>query len=165
MFESDDYDQVLLSWIIYCLTLIIWYVVTLNIFFNCLQLLSQLDFPLPEAREKLQPKSKNLISLNDSVNSSNTDQRKSSVETLVTYFQPNKSQETRLDISNVRENRKTKSNDDCPVSPTHVKRKILNSYFNHKSKGKFPGPAGLLTGSFEEKKDESICQMELLSQV
>ncbi|KAJ8712321.1 hypothetical protein PYW07_005163 [Mythimna separata] len=50
------------------------------------------------------------------------------------------------------------------ISPKHTKRKIINSYFDHKSKRKFPGPAGLLTGGFEENKDETICQIELLSQ-
>ncbi|XP_046969368.1 uncharacterized protein LOC124536807 [Vanessa cardui] len=50
------------------------------------------------------------------------------------------------------------------VSPKHTKRKIINSYFDHNSKRKFPGPAGLLSGNFEEKKDDDVCQMELLSQ-
>lgn len=49
------------------------------------------------------------------------------------------------------------------ISPKHTKRKMINSYFDHKSKRKFPGPAGLLTGGFEE--NENICQIELLSQV
>lgn len=48
------------------------------------------------------------------------------------------------------------------ISPKHTKRKMINSYFDHKSKRKFPGPAGLLTGGFEE--NENICQIELLSQ-
>lgn len=51
------------------------------------------------------------------------------------------------------------------VSPKHTKRKIIHSYFDPKSKRKFPGPAGLLTGGFEKNKDENICQIELLSQV
>ncbi|KAI5642155.1 hypothetical protein NE865_05847 [Phthorimaea operculella] len=50
------------------------------------------------------------------------------------------------------------------VSPKHTKRKIINSHFDHKIKRKFPGPAGLLTGTLEEAKDETICHMELLSQ-
>ncbi|XP_075980336.1 uncharacterized protein LOC142979356 [Anticarsia gemmatalis] len=50
------------------------------------------------------------------------------------------------------------------VSPKHLKRKMINSYFDHNSKRKFPGPAGLLTGGFEANKDETVCQMELLSQ-
>ncbi|XP_028166788.1 uncharacterized protein LOC114357388 [Ostrinia furnacalis] len=53
---------------------------------------------------------------------------------------------------------------DSEVSPKHTKRKIIDSYFDHKSKRKFPGPAGLLNGSFRENKDESVGQMELLSQ-
>ncbi|CAH1639141.1 unnamed protein product [Spodoptera littoralis] len=48
------------------------------------------------------------------------------------------------------------------ISPKHTKRKMINSYFDHKSKRKFPGPAGLLSGGFEE--NENICQIELLSQ-
>lgn len=50
-------------------------------------------------------------------------------------------------------------------SPKHTKRKIINSYFDHKIKRKFPGPAGILSEKLEEPKDESICQIELLSQV
>lgn len=50
-------------------------------------------------------------------------------------------------------------------SPNHSKRKILNSHFNTKSKRKFPGPAGLLTGTLEESTDDCIGQLELLSQV
>ncbi|KAL0821752.1 hypothetical protein ABMA28_005174 [Loxostege sticticalis] len=53
---------------------------------------------------------------------------------------------------------------DSKVSPKHTKRKIINSYFDHKSKRKFPGPAGLLNGSFKENNDDSVCHMELLSQ-
>lgn len=51
------------------------------------------------------------------------------------------------------------------VSPKHLKRKIINSHFDHQSKRKFPGPAGLLSGVLEEAKDESIGQIEFLSQV
>lgn len=54
---------------------------------------------------------------------------------------------------------------DKEISPKHTKRKILDSYFDHKSKRKFPGPAGLLNGSFKENNDEVVCHMELLSQV
>ncbi|XP_072944568.1 homologous recombination OB-fold protein-like isoform X2 [Epargyreus clarus] len=50
------------------------------------------------------------------------------------------------------------------MSPKHTKRKLINSYFDHKSKRKFPGPAGLLNGTFEESKEDDICHMELLSQ-
>lgn len=50
------------------------------------------------------------------------------------------------------------------ISPKHTKRKMINSYFDHNAKRKFPGPAGLLNGNFEESKDETICQMELFSQ-
>lgn len=57
------------------------------------------------------------------------------------------------------------SNVNSILSPKHTKRKMINSYFDHKSKRKFPGPAGLLTAGFEENKDETICQIELLSQV
>lgn len=51
------------------------------------------------------------------------------------------------------------------VSPKHLKRKIINSHFDQQSKRKFPGPAGLLTGVLEEAKDESIGEIEFLSQV
>lgn len=51
------------------------------------------------------------------------------------------------------------------VSPKHFKRKIINLHFDQESKRKFPGPAGLLTGVLEEAKDESIAQIEFLSQV
>lgn len=54
---------------------------------------------------------------------------------------------------------------DKEISPKHTKRKLIDSYFDHKSKRKFPGPAGLLNGSFKESKDELVCHMELLSQV
>ncbi|KAG6443345.1 uncharacterized protein LOC115455810 [Manduca sexta] len=50
------------------------------------------------------------------------------------------------------------------ISPKHIKRKIINSYFDHKTKRKFPGPAGILNGSMEEPEDHSIGHMELLSQ-
>ncbi|XP_063365258.1 uncharacterized protein LOC134653825 [Cydia amplana] len=50
------------------------------------------------------------------------------------------------------------------ISPKHTKRKMINSYFDHNAKRKFPGPAGLLNGNFEESKDETICHMELFSQ-
>ncbi|KAI8426028.1 hypothetical protein MSG28_005001 [Choristoneura fumiferana] len=46
----------------------------------------------------------------------------------------------------------------------HTKRKIINSFFDQNAKRKFPGPAGLLSGNFEETKDETICHMELFSQ-
>lgn len=51
------------------------------------------------------------------------------------------------------------------LSPKHMKRKIINSHFDRQCKRKFPGPAGILTGALEEAKDDSICQIELLSQV
>lgn len=51
------------------------------------------------------------------------------------------------------------------VSPKHSKRKIINSHFDHQVKRKFPGPAGLLTGSLEKNTDENFCHIELLSQV
>ncbi|KAJ2945617.1 hypothetical protein O0L34_g440 [Tuta absoluta] len=50
------------------------------------------------------------------------------------------------------------------LSPKHTKRKLINSHFDHKIKRKFPGPAGLLTGTLKEAKDDTICHMELLSQ-
>ncbi|CAG4956074.1 unnamed protein product [Parnassius apollo] len=52
----------------------------------------------------------------------------------------------------------------CNISPKHTKRKIINSHFDSQCKRKFPGPAGLLTGSFEEYKDEDVGHIELLSQ-
>ncbi|CAK1586937.1 unnamed protein product [Parnassius mnemosyne] len=52
----------------------------------------------------------------------------------------------------------------CNISPKHTKRKIINSHFDSQCKRKFPGPAGLLTGSFEEYKDEDAGHIELLSQ-
>ncbi|XP_013199397.1 uncharacterized protein LOC106142244 isoform X2 [Amyelois transitella] len=54
--------------------------------------------------------------------------------------------------------------DDLKVSPKHSKRKIIDSHFDYNSKRKFPGPAGLLTGSLRESKDETVCQLELFSQ-
>lgn len=51
------------------------------------------------------------------------------------------------------------------ISPKHTKRKMINLYFDQNAKRKFPGPAGLLCGNFEETKDDTICDMELLSQV
>lgn len=51
------------------------------------------------------------------------------------------------------------------VSPKLCKRKIINSHFDHQVKRKFPGPAGLLTGSLEKNSDERFCHIELLSQV
>ncbi|KAM3965870.1 uncharacterized protein ACR2FA_000201 [Aphomia sociella] len=50
------------------------------------------------------------------------------------------------------------------LSPKHTKRKIIDSHFNCKTKRKFPGPAGLLTGSLQENKDESVSHIELFSQ-
>ncbi|KAG7312243.1 hypothetical protein JYU34_001715 [Plutella xylostella] len=50
------------------------------------------------------------------------------------------------------------------LSPKHAKRKMINSLFDSKSKRKFPGPAGLLTGSLKDNQDESVGQMQLLSQ-
>lgn len=55
--------------------------------------------------------------------------------------------------------------DNVYVSPKHSKRKIINSHFDHQVKRKFPGPAGLLTGSLEKNSDENFCHIELLSQV
>ncbi|VVC92130.1 unnamed protein product [Leptidea sinapis] len=45
-------------------------------------------------------------------------------------------------------------------SPKYMKRKMLNTHFNQKNKRKFPGPAGLLEGTC----DDTICEMEILSQ-
>ncbi|KPJ13844.1 hypothetical protein RR48_08658 [Papilio machaon] len=50
------------------------------------------------------------------------------------------------------------------LSPKHCKRKIINSHFDSNCKRKFPGPAGLLSGTFKEYKDENIDHIELLSQ-
>lgn len=47
----------------------------------------------------------------------------------------------------------------------HSKRKIIKSHFDQSRKRKFPGPAGLLSKTLEETKNESICHLELLSQV
>lgn len=46
----------------------------------------------------------------------------------------------------------------------HSKRKIIKSHFDQSRKRKFPGPAGLLSKTLEETKNESICHLELLSQ-
>lgn len=56
-------------------------------------------------------------------------------------------------------------NNNAFVSPKHSKRKIINSHFDHQVKRKFPGPAGLLSGSLEKNSDENFCHIELLSQV
>ncbi|XP_045500432.1 uncharacterized protein LOC123697904 isoform X2 [Colias croceus] len=59
---------------------------------------------------------------------------------------------------------KRKANNENEISPKHTKRKIINSHFDHTNKRKFPGPAGLLTGTLEETNNNPLCQMELLSQ-
>ncbi|XP_026756247.2 uncharacterized protein LOC113516089 [Galleria mellonella] len=50
------------------------------------------------------------------------------------------------------------------MSHKHSKRKIIDSHFDYKTKRKFPGPAGMLTGSLQVDKDESVSHIELLSQ-
>lgn len=45
-----------------------------------------------------------------------------------------------------------------------TKRKIINSYFDHSNKRKFPGPAGLLNENMQNTENDNICQIELLSQ-
>ncbi|KAJ0174649.1 hypothetical protein K1T71_009757 [Dendrolimus kikuchii] len=58
----------------------------------------------------------------------------------------------------------TEVNDKDFNSSKRTKRNLISSHFNHKTKRKFPGPAGLLTGNIKESKDEDICHIELLSQ-
>ncbi|GBP26929.1 hypothetical protein EVAR_95715_1 [Eumeta japonica] len=41
---------------------------------------------------------------------------------------------------------------------------MIINHFGNQRKRKFPGPAGLLTGSLNESKDEDACQIEVLSQ-
>ncbi|XP_049871986.1 uncharacterized protein LOC126373928 [Pectinophora gossypiella] len=137
MFESDDFDQVL----------------------------SQFDFPEAVGKNNL-----------------NTQLPENKSYSLVTETKVNKSNENttefelmKYNISISCNNTVQVSNKNKPVtinggtkgstvSPKHTKRKIINSHFDHKTKRKFPGPAGLLTGTLEENKDETIGQMELLSQ-
>ncbi|XP_026495645.1 uncharacterized protein LOC113400332 [Vanessa tameamea] len=76
-------------------------------------------------------------------------------------FEKSISNKNNVSLPDTSANKKKETNN---VSPKHTKRKIINSYFDHNSKRKFPGPAGLLSGNFEEKKDNDVCQMELLSQ-
>lgn len=140
MFESDDYDQVL----------------------------SQIDFPELNA---------NFLTKNEvpqkKVDESEKKENVQGVfkETEIVDFQTsNKHIETNVKIFNKGDqifpskNFPEKVNKTCEISPKHTKRKIINSYFDHKSKRKFPGPAGLLSGNFEEKRDDGVCHMELLSQ-
>nr|XP_021195000.2 uncharacterized protein LOC110379598 [Helicoverpa armigera] len=140
MFESDDFDQVL----------------------------SQFEFPEDPLLEKKRTEDKNVLNkpnlvenITSEIRSTNAAQNTKLDENIPTKIHNSK-------INN--ENINIVSNGDrliimnSNISPKHTKRKMINSYFDHKSKRKFPGPAGLLTGGFEENKDENICQIELLSQ-
>lgn len=59
----------------------------------------------------------------------------------------------------------TGANDKNLISSKHAKRCLINTHFDHKTKRKFPGPAGLLTRDITKTTDDNICHMELLSQV
>lgn len=109
-------------------------------------------FELPE----VVPKLKSIENRNESKN-------------ILTSFDITKSN-TKVETSNITKSPPMKNLEnpdkiDYTVkSPKHTKRRIINSYFDHKTKRKFPGPAGILSENLEEPKDESICQIELLSQ-
>lgn len=168
MFESDDYDQVS---IYYSKILLFNFLRRDNIkkLKYTFQVLSQIDFPELNA---------NFLTKNEvPQKKAHESEKKENVqgvfkETEIVDFQTsNKHIETNVKIFNKGDqifpskNFPEKVNKTCEISPKHTKRKIINSYFDHKSKRKFPGPAGLLSGNFEEKRDDGVCHMELLSQV
>lgn len=134
-----------------------------------LQVLSQFDFPGLDTVKQNKTENLNTSQFLDKTQpvgvkpgSRNTTE---AVSALTKSLSPIRS----LDI-NKASNRDCKENDQeskssITVLSKNTKRKIIHSYFDHQSKRKFPGPAGLLTGDLEQPKDESICQVELLSQV
>ncbi|CAH2092916.1 unnamed protein product [Euphydryas editha] len=139
MFESDDYDQVL----------------------------SQIDFPELNASfpTKSEVPQKKVEEPEKKENEQRVFKDVKTVQTNNKHIETNIKSTTKgkqiVLSNNFTENVTATLHD---VSPKHTKRKIINSYFDHKSKRKFPGPAGLLSGNFEEKKDDGVCHMELLSQ-
>ncbi|XP_053610603.1 uncharacterized protein LOC128675309 isoform X2 [Plodia interpunctella] len=140
MFESDDYDQIL----------------------------SQLDFPnLPRQSESKKPEQVNSVLIEKSqtqnVKEKNDHETNSSNTTdSQTVFINNLNPQPRNNSPSIPHSKNCESKKE--VSPKHSKRKIIDSHFDYNTKRKFPGPAGLLTGSLQESKDESICQLELFSQ-
>ncbi|KAJ8715058.1 hypothetical protein PYW08_005039 [Mythimna loreyi] len=143
MFESDDFDQVL----------------------------SQFEFPEDTVTEKRNIEDKHGVKEANLINKifvPKTKQTSGVQNVTLSENNAKKDQSAAKNCGN--KNLGSHSNEDEVVninnimSPKHTKRKIINSYFDHKSKRKFPGPAGLLSGGFEENKDETICQIELLSQ-
>lgn len=159
MFESDDFDQVTLGRRKYS------FVKATAVYVDgiiLLQVLSQFEFPEDVNTTKCSEDKQlpvqtfaNKQVLGEELNDTNNKTR-----TTEGCNKANNNEETQI---------KPVTNDNKIikdiVSPKHVKRKMIHSYFDHKSKRKFPGPAGLLNGGFEQNHDETICQMELLSQV
>ncbi|CAH0694597.1 unnamed protein product [Spodoptera exigua] len=139
MFESDDYDQVLSQ---FEFPEDVLAVNTNNVESKCGSKNTNVDVK-NDAVHNLQTNGAQVLKLNENI--------PKSIELLV--------RNNENIVNNSKENVK---NANSVVSPKHTKRKMINSYFDHKSKRKFPGPAGLLTGGFEE--NENICQIELLSQ-
>lgn len=136
MFESDDFDQVL----------------------------SQFEFP----EEVTKPKSPDYKSVSSKLNYDYKEQN-TTLENFTDSKNGNPVIESHSKVQTTEEfitesTKNVKNTIVEMVTPKHIKRKMINSYFDHKSKRKFPGPAGLLTGALEENKDERICQMEILSQ-
>lgn len=132
----------------------------------CFQILSQFDFPELPSKDIENAKAhkshhnkgtsqKNTSSSVDCIIQS--DEEPSIVQNASNRINPSALSD-RIISSNILK-------DNVFVSPKHSKRKIINSHFNHQVKRKFPGPAGLLTGSLEKNSDENFCHIELLSQV
>lgn len=140
MFESDDFDQVL----------------------------SQFEFPEDPLLEKKRTDDKNVLNkpnlvknITSEIISTNAAQNTKLDENIPTKIHNSIRNNENINIVS---NGDRLTNMNSNISSKHTKRKMINSYFDHKSKRKFPGSAGLLTGGFEENKDENICQIELLSQ-
>ncbi|XP_050347407.1 uncharacterized protein LOC126771540 [Nymphalis io] len=123
------------------------------------QILSQIDFP--DLNVKI---SKNIQESKKQVDSDNGEIGKEVLKNdRSVIFEKSSSNKSNQNV--IRDNfAKNKIKETNNISPKQTKRKIINSYFDHNSKRRFPGPAGLLSGNFEEKKDDDVCQIELLSQ-
>ncbi|CAK1555771.1 unnamed protein product [Leptosia nina] len=113
------------------------------------QVLSQLDFPEVSGEKHVPSIDNALKTTNISSISFPTINTSKNVDTNDLHWKEN----IHCSVSNKKS-----------TSPTYIKKKIIDSHFDHKNKRKFPGPAGLLVGNCEETKDDSMCQIELLSQ-
>ncbi|XP_038222476.1 homologous recombination OB-fold protein-like [Zerene cesonia] len=135
MFESDDYDQVL----------------------------SQLDLPgVSESQICEKDKFGNTAQLQSRDESSIS--KLEQVSFLKNNVESNSQYSSENEISGKTIELKRKTINETEISPKHTKRKIINSHFDHTNKRKFPGPAGLLTGTLDETNNNPLCQIELLSQ-